>query len=194
MVVGITGGIGSGKSFVSHLFLEKPNVKYYHADEEAKKLMNTSESIKSKLVQLFGENAYVSQKLNRAFIANQVFNDKNKLKHLNAIVHPEVHAHFANFITENPHTIIIYENAILFEIGSDVKCDYTILVDASLEDRISRVMKRDTVSREEVLKRIDNQWPVIKKTLLSNYIICNSDRQTTSDQVDKIYNNLTKKL
>lgn len=194
MVVGITGGIGSGKSFVAECFLKHDHTVYYHADAEAKKLMNTSEAIRTQLIAEFGEEAYSSGILNRPYIASLVFNNTKRLQKLNSIVHPLVRKHFKEFIEkQSKEIIIIYENAILFEIQSDLACDVVITVTAPKETRIQRVMQRDHVSQEEVLKRMQNQWSDTKKILLSNYIILNINKEETLLKVQKIHNILTEK-
>ena len=120
MIIGITGGIGSGKSLVAEAICSQPNTVYFHADEEAKKLINNQISIKNKLIEAFGDQSYQDQKFNRKYISKLVFKDSSLLKKLNSIVHPEVKIHFANFInSQEKNTFIIYENAILFETGSD---------------------------------------------------------------------------
>jgi dephospho-CoA kinase len=194
MVVGLTGGIGSGKSTVLERFKALGAVAIYNADVEAKKLMNTSPIIKSKLIGLFGKDAYKDNQLNRSFIASVVFSDKEKLEKLNAIVHPEVYDHLNSFIEENRFKdYVLYENAILFENKSDVFCDYIITVIAHENIRIDRVVARDGISRQEVEKRINNQWLGVKKALLSNYVIINEDLKTIDNQIVNIHNNLTKK-
>ena len=194
MVVGITGGIGSGKSFVAECFLTYDHTVYYHADVEAKKLMNTSDEIRTKLIAEFGHEAYASGELNRPYIASRVFNHPERLKVLNGIVHPLVRKHFREFIKkQSKDAIIIYENAILFEINSDLACDFVITVTAPKETRIQRVVQRDDVSDEEVLKRMQNQWTDSRKILLSNYIILNINKEETLLKVQKIHNILTKK-
>ena len=194
MVVGLTGGIGSGKSTILKRFNALSDIAVYNADVEAKKLMNTSPIIKSKLIGLFGDAAYMDNQLNRSFIASVVFSDKEKLEKLNAIVHPEVYDHLNSFIEENrSKDYVLYENAILFENKSDVFCDYIITVIAHEKIRIDRVVARDGISRQEVEKRINNQWLGAKKALLSNYVIINEDLKTLDSQIVKIHNNLTKK-
>lgn len=193
MVVGLTGGIGSGKSTVLARFKALGNVAIYNADVEAKKLMNTSPVIISKLTSLFGEKAYDDQKLNRAFISSIVFSDKEKLTKLNSIVHPEVYNHLKSFIEENQaKDYILYENAILFENNSDSFCDYIITVIADKDTRINRVIARDGVSENEVKNRMNNQWLDAKKVLLSNYIVMNEELKTLDNQIVGIHNNLTK--
>ena len=194
MVVGLTGGIGSGKTTVANLFTEFNTVAIYNADIEAKKLMNSSLIIKTKIIDLFGETSYQDSQLNRPFIANLVFNDKKKLAALNAIVHPEVKKHFQNFVKlNNKKDYVLYENAILFESKSNLKCDIIISVYAPLNVRIERTMLRDSSSRTAVENRIKNQWLEDKKLLQSNYIIVNLNRNTTKNQVLKIHNILTQK-
>ena len=194
MIVGLTGGIGSGKTTVTRFFSEFKNNAVYIADEEAKKLMNSSKTIQSKIIDQFGEESYKNKKLNNAFIANIVFKDKKKLAILNGIVHPEVKKHFQKFVHQNKNKeYILYENAILFESKSNLFCDIIISVFVPLKQRISRVILRDTISKEEVENRIDNQWLEDKKTLQSNYLIYNNSLENTKEQVNKIHNILTKK-
>ncbi len=193
MVVGLTGGIGSGKSTVLERFKTLGNIAVYNADVEAKKLMNTSPVIISKLTDLFGEEAYDNQKLNRVFISSIVFSDKDKLTELNSIVHPAVYNHLKSFIEKNQSKdYILYENAILFENKSDSFCDYIITVIADEDTRMNRVIARDGVSEKEVKDRINNQWLDAKKVLLSNYIVMNEELKTLDNQIVEIHNNLTK--
>lgn len=194
MVIGLTGGIGSGKSTVVNMFSEFENIAIYIADDEAKKLMNTSAKIKTQLITEFGEEAYINNELNRPCLASIVFNNKEKLTTLNAIVHPVVNEHLQNFIKENSNKdYILYENAILFENGSDSFCDKIITVTAPENVRINRVIKRDNSTIEDVKSRIKNQWSETKKTLQSNYLIENLTLTKTKEQVLKIHNSLTKK-
>lgn len=194
MVVGITGGIGSGKSTVVERLKIMGKIAVYNADFEAKKLMNGSKVIREKLIALFGEESFTSTGLNRSFIADIVFNNKKKLRQLNSIVHPEVFNHLNSFITKNQsQDYILYENAILFENKSDEFCDYIITVIADTDKRIQRVIERDGITKQEVEKRINNQWKADKKVLLSNYIITNNCLKTIDSQIVEIHNNLTKK-
>jgi dephospho-CoA kinase len=194
MIVGLTGGIGSGKTTVANYFSEFKNSAVYIADIEAKKLINSSKSIKSKITATFGEESYKNGLLNSSFIAGIVFNNKEKLTVLNGIVHPEVKKHFQNFVHLNNHKkYIIYENAILFETKSNEFCSLIISVFVPLEERILRVSLRDNCTRKEVLNRINNQWPENKKLLQSNYIIYNNTLETTKNQVNNIHNILTQK-
>lgn len=194
MIVGLTGGIGSGKTTVAKFFSEFKNIAIYTADIEAKKLMNSSKIIKDNLIKEFGELAIVNQKLNRKYIAKIVFKDKEKLANLNAIVHPEVKKNFQEFIKNNGEKdYIIYENAILFESKSNLICDIIITVFADINTKILRVIDRDSSTKKEVLNRMKNQWQEDKITLQSNYIIYNELLDETKWQVNKIHNILTEK-
>ena len=194
MVVGLTGGIGSGKSTILKMFSEFKNIAIYMADDEAKKLMHTSPEIKTRLVSEFGKETYINNELNRPYLASIVFKNKEKLALLNSIVHPVVNEHLQNFIKQNSDkAYILYENAILFENRSDAFCDKIITVTAPEEVRINRVVKRDNSTIEEVKNRMKNQWSVIKKTLQSNYIIDNKTLKHSKEQVLKIHNSLTKR-
>ncbi|WP_262906492.1 dephospho-CoA kinase [Tenacibaculum finnmarkense] len=195
MVIGLTGGIGSGKSTVVKMFAEYKNSAIYIADNEAKKLMNSSDEIKTKLIAEFGEDVYKNKQLNKSFLADIVFNDKDKLAILNAIVHPVVNNHFKDFILKNTNkNYILYENAILFENGSNIFCDKIITVTAPENIRIERVLKRDNTTIDAVKSRINNQWSQTKKTLQSHYVIENIIRKKTQQQVAIIHAILTKKV
>ncbi|WP_440122234.1 dephospho-CoA kinase [Tenacibaculum sp. Ill] len=195
MVVGLTGGIGSGKSTIVKMFSEFENIAIYIADDEAKKLMVTSPKIKNQLIAEFGKQVYINNELNRPYLASIVFNNKEKLTILNNIVHPIVNEHLQNFIKKNSNKeYILYENAILFENGSDSFCDKIITVTAPENIRIDRVMKRDNSTIKDVKNRIKNQWSETKKTLQSNYLIENLTLTNSKEQVLKIHNSLTKKV
>lgn len=192
MVVGLTGGIGSGKSTVAKMFSAFKNVAIYIADDEAKKLVNTSNSIKEKIITEFGDLAYLNNELNRPYIAKVVFSDHEKLEKLNSIIHPKVRQHFLKFKEEHKKkAYIIYEAAILFEAKAAVLCDKIITIYAPKHVRLERVLQRDKTSEKEVEKRMENQWKDDKKLLLSNYIIDNRDLTKTKLQVQKIHNFLT---
>ena len=194
MIIGLTGGIGSGKTTVAKFFSEFDNVVVYIADLEAKKLMNSSVIIKEKLINEFGGASFVNQKLNRKYISEIVFNDKEKLSVLNAIVHPEVKKHFQDFVELNVHkAYIIYENAILFESKSNLFCDFIITVYADVKTKIERVILRDSSTKEDVKRRMQSQWTDFKKIVQSNYIIYNENLDETKNQVNKIHNILTEK-
>lgn len=185
--VGITGGIGSGKTHICQLF-EQLGVPVYNADERAKYLMNHDEDLKAKLTEAFGEECYTSQGLNREFLAQVVFQDKNKLEELNSIVHPAVAQDAKNWHqkhSDKPYTI--KEAALLFETGTYKQLDKTILVHADENERILRVMKRDKVSKEKVLARIKNQFADIDKMQQADFIINNDGNREIEKLVAKIH-------
>ena len=186
IIVGLTGGIGSGKSTVAKLFIEL-GIPVYIADTEAKRLMRTSKAIKRKLLVEFGEKAYIKNKLNRAFLANIVFNDKKKLTAINKIVHPSVANSFKRWISKHNSAYAIQENAILFENNSADKFDFIITVTAPIQDKIDRVMKRDNVTKEAVFARMNNQISDKEKIKKSNFVIENRDLNQTKIDVSRIH-------
>lgn len=196
MIVGITGGIGSGKSLVAETICSLENsAVYYHADEQAKHLMNSSLMIKNKIVSIFGDLSYQQDQLNRKYISSLVFSNPDSLKKLNDIVHPVVKNHFKKFIeSQQPHALVVYESAILFEVGSDSICDLVICVNAPLKIRIKRVMKRDQISEQQIQHRMDNQWTDIKRSLQSNYLINNVDKTETVYQIQRLHQILKEKI
>ena len=196
MIVGITGGIGSGKSLVAETICSLENLAvYYHADEQAKHLMNSSLKIKNKIVSIFGDRSYQQDQLNRKYISSLVFSNPDSLKKLNDIVHPVVKNHFKKFIeSQQPHALVVYESAILFEVGSDSICDLVICVNAPLKIRIKRVMKRDQISEQQIQHRMDNQWTDIKRSLQSNYLINNVDKTETVYQIQRLHQILKEKI
>ena len=188
-IVGLTGGIGSGKTTVAKQF-EKLGVPIYIADDEAKKLMNRSKVIRRKLIALFGEDAYKNDALNRPYLAKIIFNDKSVLQKMNAIVHPKVASHFKKWVKKQEAPYIIKEVAILFENGSYKQCDYIITVTAAMENRISRLLKRDetTVSKIEAIMK--NQWQDEEKIALSQFVISNDILENTIIQVENTHNQI----
>jgi dephospho-CoA kinase len=194
MIVGLTGGIGSGKTTVAEVFKKLDSVAVYIADIEARKIMNSSDVIRAQLSQAFGKETYKNNELNRQYLANTVFESEEKLTILNNIVHPEVKKHFLDFATRNADkSYVLYESAILFESNSSQQCDFIISVFLDKEERIKRVLERDKTTEKEVLSRINSQWKEDKKLLSSNYIIFNYAIQDTKKSVLKIHNILTEK-
>ncbi|WP_452223038.1 dephospho-CoA kinase [Lacinutrix chionoecetis] len=192
ITVGLTGGIGSGKTTVAKAFA-KLGIPIYIADDEAKKLMNTSKVIKKKLIALFGELAYVDNKLNRPYLSKAIFNNKALLEQMNAIVHPKVGQHYKKWLNKQEAPYIIKEAAILFENGSYKNYDYIITVTASEKERIARVVKRDNVDEQKVKAIIENQWKDAIKMRLSDFVIVNTDLETTQKEVLKVHTLLLKK-
>jgi len=190
MVVGLTGGIGSGKTSVLQLFINK-GIPVYIADIEAKRLMQSDKKLIKNIKSTFGNESYTKDnQLNRAYLANQVFGNAKKLEQLNAIVHPAVHRDLENFKKEQKSKFFIYENAILFENGSYKHCDYIITVTAPIETRIKRVVKRDQVTEKQVKDRMQHQWDDKLKIEKSDFVIENINWETTEKLVDKLYNEL----
>lgn len=185
MIVGLTGGIGSGKTTVLNFFKEL-GVPCYIADIEAKRLMNTSSEIKMDLIKLFGDDAFTLKGLNRKFIAAIVFENPDKLKKLNAIVHPRVFEDFKSFVKKSKSNYIIYESAILLNANSKELYDKIIVVTAPLKTRIERVVKRDTISEQAVLARINQQMNEREMLAHADFIIDNINLETTQNKVDKI--------
>lgn len=193
MVVGLTGGVGSGKTTVAKLF-ESLNVPIYIADIEAKHLMNNSKEIKSKLVSLFGEAAYLNDELNKPFIADKIFNNKTYLDQMNAIVHPEVGAHFKRWLKQQQAPYVIKEVAIIFEHQQQSQYDLIISVIANKDLRLQRVLKRDHSTSEKVLAIMKNQMSDVDKAKLSDFVILNNDKSTLDNQVQKIHKSILKHI
>ncbi len=185
-IIGLTGGIGSGKTTVAKAF-EALGVPVYIADDEAKMIMllpQVLDSIKS----IFSDAVFDNGVLNRQKLAQIVFENPQKLESLNNIVHPKVKLDFENWLQEQrDYTFIIKETAILFESGSYTYCNKIITVIAPLETRIKRVIDRDKTDYESVLKRISNQWTDEMRAEKSDYIIENIDKESTLNQVFKIF-------
>jgi len=185
--VGLTGGIGSGKTTVGKMFTEL-GVPVYNSDDQAKQLMETSKTVKKALKTLLGEAAYKDKRLNKTFISEQVFNDKSLLGKLNSIVHPAVRTHFLAWSKQQKAPYVIQEAAIIFEIGSQDFYDKTILVTAPENLRIERIMDRDPQSSPTAIKaRIQNQWEDARKIDASDFVIENHDLKTTERKVLNIH-------
>lgn len=185
-IIGLTGGIGSGKSTVASYIASK-GIPVYIADEEAKKIMELPEVI-LEVQQLFDENILLeNNQLNRAKIAEIVFKNPQKLQELNAIIHPKVKLHFMNWLKlHEDFPFVVKEVAILFETDGDASCDKVILVTAPEDVRIKRVMQRDKTKMINVKNRIKNQLSDQEKKAKSDFIIENIDIDTTFKQVDKV--------
>lgn len=186
-VIGLTGGIGSGKTTVARMF-EAMGVPVYYADDEAKNILYTNEVI-AELQNTFGNAVFTNSAPDRAKIAALVFSDKEKLRQLNAIIHPRVAVHFRQWVFNHQNLpFVIKEAAILFESGAYKQCDAVITVTAPLEVRINRVISRDGVLRGDVEKRIANQWPEEEKIALSDFVIENISLDLVQNDVVKIFN------
>lgn len=186
-IIGLTGGIGSGKTLVAN-YIKSKGIPVYIADEEAKKIMQTQEVIQ--LVQkTFGNNVISNKRIDREKLAQQVFNNPEKLQKLNAIIHPLVKQNFDLWLKNHKEfPFVIKEAAILFESGSYKYCDSIITITAPLETRLQRVIDRDNTNRESVLNRIKNQWSEEQKIAKSHFVIHNISMEDTKNQVDIILN------
>ncbi|MEB8329346.1 dephospho-CoA kinase [Flavobacteriaceae bacterium KMM 6897] len=185
-LIGLTGGIGSGKSTVARMFAAL-GVPVYNSDTEAKLLMGSSMKIKKAIIELFGKEAYLEDDLNRDFIAKKVFSDKEVLNELNAIVHPAVKKHFESWVKKQDYPYIIQEAAIIFEKGMRDRYDAVVLVTAPRDTRLKRVMERDKSEKQQVLSRMDNQWNEADKMALATYVINNIELEETKKKVQEIH-------
>ena len=172
MKIGITGGIGSGKSIVCRV-LKTMGYPVFDADIAAKKIMLQDIVVKSEVIALLGEGAYIKGELNRAYIAEKIFNNDVLREQLNQIVHPAVRKSFQSWSDEQEQDYTFMEAAILFETGGDKNFDEVILVTANEETRIQRVVKRDGASRNDILKRMAKQMPESEKETKTNLVIYN---------------------
>jgi dephospho-CoA kinase len=188
-IIGLTGGIGSGKTTIAK-YIQSLNIPVYIADEHAKNSIDIPE-ISNKIQTLFGKNILENDKINRKKLAKIVFNSPEKLNKLNQIIHPAVNVDYKNWLkTKKKFPFVFKETAILFESGSYKDCDKIITVVAPLETRINRVIDRDNCSREEVLNRISNQWSDEMKAEKSDFIIENIDIENTHTQINEILKKL----
>lgn len=192
--VGLTGGIGSGKTTIANLFALHFSIPIYIADTKAKELVANNKQLQQEIVTLLGEEAFVEGRYNTAFVAQEVFSNKDKLDKLNAIIHPYVQQDFLQWKQYQQAPYVIKEAAILFESGSYRDCDFIIMVTAPLEERIKRVMLRDKIDRETVEKRIKNQWNDEKKIELSTFVIENREIDKNLDKIEIIHSKIVKMI
>ena len=191
--IGITGGIGTGKSMIC-LVLEHLGIPVYHADEESKKLLETNAAVVVAVKNLLGNEAYDhAQKANRSYIASIVFNDREKLQKLNEILHPAVRQNFMEWLLKmDNHKLVAKEAAIMFESGSYKDMDYVVAVSSPDKLRIERVMQRDGKSEAEVQRIIKEQLPQEELQKRSNFVIINDNQHLVLPQVLEIIQSVTK--
>lgn len=190
--VGITGGIGSGKSTICKVF-KAFGIPVFEADIVAKQLLDNHVEIKNGLIDLFGGDIYTQNStLDRKKLAGIIFNDKLKLEKVNTIVHPVVRSEFQLWAQKQNTAYVIHEAAIMFETGLNILMDYTILVSAPKEERIRRVMKRDKITKKEVLERINKQWTDEQKRALADLEFVTNDKDLLLPRLIKIDNQLKK--
>jgi dephospho-CoA kinase len=190
-IVGLTGGIGSGKSAVLSVF-SSLGMPCYQSDSSAKKLMQQDPELINQIKALFRDDLYEGEKLNRGKLAEVVFADKSKLESLNAIVHPRVKEDFQLFLSQQNADYVIKEAAILFETEGAEDCDVTILVTAPEDLRIERVMKREKSKVEHIKSRMRHQWSDEKKIPMADYVINNIDWDKTLKKVEEIHQKLVR--
>lgn len=189
MIIGLTGGIGSGKTTVARLF-ETMGCVIYNSDDKAKEIYFNA-TVKKEVIALLGQETYLnSTTLNKTYISEKVFSDNELLQRLNAIIHPAVKNDFDAFSRQFPNKLVIKESAILFETGIYKDLDATILVTAPLSEKIERVMNRNGVSKAEVEKRMQSQWTDEKKTPLADYVISNAANEALIPQAINILNQI----
>ncbi len=187
--IGLTGGIGVGKTYVSKIF-ENLGVPVFNADKEAKHCLNSDLQLMDSIKKMFGKNIYENNFLQTNLLANIVFNDKTKLEALNNLVHPVVKKKFSLWTKKQKSNFVIKEAAILFESNSHLNLDLVICVSAPKNLRISRIIQRDKLSISEVEGRIKSQMPQKEKENLSNYVIYNDEKKMLLPQIIKIYNSI----
>jgi dephospho-CoA kinase len=190
IIIGLTGGIGSGKSTVAKIFAQL-GIPVLDADATAKAIMNEDHSVKTKLIELFGEDAYKDNQLNRPYIAQLVFEDAFKLQQLNAIIHPITIQYAKDWASKQSAPYVIKEAALFFESGSSEGVEKIIGVTAPKHIRIQRVMQRDQITREDVIKRMEHQLEDSLKMKLCDWVIQNDDMHLLIPQILAIHQSLT---
>lgn len=186
LILGLTGGIGSGKSTVARLF-EISGYPVFYADHEAKLLYTSSPEVKEAVIQLLGALAYAGDQPNRAYIASQVFGDSDLLMQLNKILHPAVRQRFKKWLVNHAHAeMVVREAAILFESQSHTDCHFTLTITAPEQVRIQRVMQRDAVSNDDVKRRILNQWSDAERRACADFEVINDDHTLVIPQLRAI--------
>jgi dephospho-CoA kinase len=188
--IGLTGNIGSGKTTISMVF-QTLGIAVFNADHEAKRLMTENEELKSKIIAHFGEQSYNKGELNSSFLSKIVFNDIEQLKVLNSIIHPLTQKTFHQWCQRSHSPFVLKEAAILFESGSAKDLDAVICVCCPKSIRIERLLKRDSLTLEQIEQRINHQWPEEKIKSLSDFHIVNDGKRLVIPQILKIYQSLT---
>ena len=184
--VGLTGGIGSGKTTIAKIFMQL-GVPVYFSDTRAKDLMLNNKSLQESLISLFGDEVIIDGLLNRSHIASKVFSNPKELVKLNALVHPFVQKDFDAWSASQSSHYVLKEAAIIFETGADKFLDQVILVESPEDLKISRVMLRDKVTMKEVLMRMGNQWSDDQKRINADYIILNDEKCSLINQILKLH-------
>ena len=191
--VGVTGGIGSGKTTIAEVFMQL-GVPVYPSDERAKELMTEDFELRQAIIGLFGNEAYVDEIINRSFIASKVFSDDSLLQKLNELVHPAVKKDFDSWCLVQNTPYVLKEAATLIETGGYKVMDKMILVTAPSELKIQRVQKRDTLTRGEILARMNRQWSDERKKEFADFIIHNENNSMVLEQVLDVHKSLMKEI
>lgn len=192
--VGLTGGIGSGKSIIIKIF-SSIGIPVYIADEKAKILMNSNFILQKSLIKEFGDEVYANNKLNAKYLSEIIFNNKNALNKINSIVHPFVMSDFVQWAQNQQHAnYVLMESAILFETGLYKEFDKIISVTAPENLRIKRIINRDKLSKDEIKRRIENQYNDEERLALSDYVIKNDEDELVIPQILKIHNEIIKTI
>lgn len=189
--VGLTGGIGSGKTTVARIF-EVLGIPVYYADDAARRIMNEDEALKEQILRIFGAASYIDGKLNREYLASIVFKDKKKLALLNGLVHPATIRNSIQWMKDQTSAYAIREAALIFETGVQGQLDYVIGVSAPVEIRIERAMRRDNLTRQQVLERMDRQINETIKMRLCDFVIVNDNTTPVIPQVLELHERLLK--
>ena len=183
--IGVTGGIGAGKSIVCTV-LERMGYPVFYSDIEAKKIISSNSGVKNQLIKSFGSQVFKNNQLNRTYLSNLLFSDSTLIDKMNSIVHPKVREAFDSWTLIQNSSIVFNEAAILFETGAFKNFDATLLVTAPLKLRLKRVASRDSATEEQIMKRINNQWSDEQKKVLATFILLNDDSQSVLNQLDRI--------
>ena len=187
--IGITGGIGSGKSYVCRI-VEAMGYPVFYSDQEAKEIISTDPEARKALIALFGDNTYAGALLNRSFLADQIFKNPDLREKMNNIVHPLVRKKFARWAQQANASLVFNEAAILFETGAYKNFNKTVLVTAPEEIRLARVVQRDGIPIKDIKARMDAQWPDEKKIPLADYVINNDGKQPLLPQIVQMIESL----
>ena len=185
-VIALTGGIGSGKTYVASIFHKLAGIPCFYSDLEAKKIMNENIHIKKEIVSILGPESYINNKLNSEFLRNKIFSSQNKLKLINDLVHEEVGINFQKWLSLQTSRYILKETAILFEHNYHLDVDVSILVIAPVNIRIKRIIERDSISHKQIEKIVENQWDDKKKLHLCDFFIENRNKLDTIKKVKEL--------
>ena len=189
--IGITGGIGSGKTFISSV-IEHIGYPVFYSDKQAKIILDTDQEVKSEMIDLLGNEIYNFNKLNRPLLSNLLFSNKSLIEKVNSIVHPKVRLKFEEWANLKNSSLVFNEAAILFETEAYKKFDATILVVANQDVRIERVEVRDGLTKEQIISRINNQWSDEEKLNLASFVISNNGNEPILYQIENIIDQLIK--